>query len=108
MSKRFWMTLVSASCLLNVSCDQLNNTQQKQVPIKEASEVRLAGRRRFEVKDIVNGTFHGTVLLDTFTGRCWIFGSTSTGGKIVSTAFQALTVDPEPVLTDSKDPLGIR
>jgi hypothetical protein len=109
MSKRFWTTLaISVICLLSAGCDQLNNTQQKQAPMQAASEVRLADRRRFEIKDIVNGTFHGTVMLDTFTGKCWIFGSTSAGGKVVSTAFQALTVDPEPVLTDSKDPLGIR
>jgi hypothetical protein len=109
MSKRFWMAMaVSATCLLSAGCDQLNKPQQKQAPTQGASEVRLADRRRFEIKDIVNGTFHGTVMLDTFTGKCWIFGSTSAGGKVVSTAFGPLDVYPAPVLGDSKDPLGIR
>jgi hypothetical protein len=109
MSKRFWMALaVSAICLSGAGCDQLNNSQQQQARTQVVPEVRVADRRRFEIKDIVNGTFHGTVMLDTFTGKCWIFGSTSAGGKVVSTAFGPLDVYPAPVLGDSKDPLGIR
>lgn len=97
--------LIGVTMLPLNGCDDLTGTATKtKAPAK--NEIRVADRRRYEIHEIVNGGFHGTVLLDTFTGKCWIFGNDSKNGKITDTAFAALSVYPEP--DGGNDPLGIR
>jgi hypothetical protein len=83
-------------------CDNLTgNAAQKTAPAE--TEVRVADRRRYEIHEIVKGAFHGTVSLDTFTGKCWIFAHDAKNGKITETNFTALIVYPEPQLLGHKD-----
>jgi hypothetical protein len=70
------------------------------------NEVKPREQRRFEIHSIRNGTYYGSVLLDTHTGRVWALGSESKGGKVTDVSFAEIPVLPDPRSSD-RDPLGI-
>jgi hypothetical protein len=103
------VTVVATVAILGIACEDQQSVQPKPETKVLGTQPSYQERRRFEIHDVVNGTFHGTILLDTFTGKCWIFGSNMKNGSVTDTGFNALGVYPEPVLNDDKnDPLGIR
>ena len=50
---------------------------------------------RYEIRDVRNGMFAGTVLLDKESGRVWIMAQSGTGSKSVQD-FEEIVVDPMP------------
>ena len=101
----FFFMLLS---LLVAGCSDLNEPTkpQPQPPTEQKAAVLLD---RYELKDIRNGTFVGTALLDKQTGRIWTLATSSKGGSVTSLSFDEAYVLPLPGMQPCppNDPAGL-
>lgn len=101
--------LVSAVILAmsGAGCDSLNEHTKPQAPTVEQKPAVLLDR--YELKDIRNGNYVGTALLDKQTGRVWTLGTSSKAGTVTSLSFEEAYVLPEPQKQSCppNDPLGL-
>lgn len=98
--------LVCLTLVGGAGCDSLNQPAKSQAPSEQKPSVLLD---RYELKDIRNGNYVGTALLDKRTGRVWTLGTSSKGGTVMSLSFEEAYVLPGPQAQPCppNDPLGL-
>jgi hypothetical protein len=94
-----------ALLLATTGCDQMAQTPKAPTEAK----VQPVLLDRYELREIRNGNFTGTALLDKQTGRIWTMGtSTNKEGKIESVDFGEAVVYPSVQSLALVDAIGAK
>ena len=118
MTKRGLLGLAGLGSLLLVclGCAQLAEKPKSQDVPPVTPQQRPVLRDRYELREIRNGAYYGTALLDKQTGRVWTLGSSSKGGTVTGVSFSEAAVYPKPEAAEesevmppcpSNDPVGL-
>jgi hypothetical protein len=90
------LTLLSALSLSVTGCSGLAE-QPKPQNISDTQDKRPTTLLdRYELREIRNGTYYGTALLDKQTGRIWTLGTESKGEEVGRADFEEVAVYPRP------------
>ena len=96
------LTVLGALLLGAAGCSGLTEKPKPQTPPVAQEQKPAVLLDRYELREIRNGAFIGTALLDKQTGRVWTLGTTSKGGQVTSGSFVEVPVIPKPEAVSNK------
>jgi len=96
-SNQLSTTIFFSALLLGTAGCGGQTDQTKQTAAQEQKPPVLLDR--YELREIRNGSYFGTALLDRQTGRVWTLDATSKAGQATTPAFVEVPINPRPETT---------